>query len=74
MGSTWSDLDITALGRQEQWKTRPRATPKPRHTTGGCGTTITEPIPSNPALMTLRAAQSTVAATTPIHRDAPESK
>ena len=25
MGSTWSYLDITALGRQEEWRTRRRA-------------------------------------------------
>src|SRR2546428_12598757 len=32
MGSTWSYLDLTALGRQEEWGTRPRATPRPRRT------------------------------------------
>ena len=34
MGSTWSYLDITALGRQEEWATRRR-----RRTAGGSGTT-----------------------------------
>src|SRR5690242_6170268 len=39
MGSTWNYLDITALGRQEQWRTHPRAIPRPRRTSGGNGTT-----------------------------------
>ena len=29
MGSTWSYLDMTALGRQEEWEDSPRATPGP---------------------------------------------
>jgi predicted dithiol-disulfide oxidoreductase (DUF899 family) len=28
MGSTWSYLDITALGRQEDWENSPEATPQ----------------------------------------------
>jgi predicted dithiol-disulfide oxidoreductase (DUF899 family) len=42
MGSTWSYLDLTALGRQEEWRngrTRRRATRRPRRTSGGCGMT-----------------------------------
>ena len=41
MGSTWSYLDITPLGRQETWRTRRRVTPRLRHTGGGTGTTTT---------------------------------
>ena len=42
MGSTWSYLDITALGRQEAWEDSPRATPRPRPTSGGTITTRTQ--------------------------------
>ena len=45
MGSTWSYLDATPLGRQETWETRRRATPRARPTHGGTGTTITPPMP-----------------------------
>ena len=45
MGSTWSYLDITPLGRQETWEDSPRVTPRPRRTNGGTGTTITPPRP-----------------------------
>jgi predicted dithiol-disulfide oxidoreductase (DUF899 family) len=38
MGSTWNYLDITALGRQEEWRTRRRAILRPRRTSGGSGT------------------------------------
>ncbi len=42
LGSTWSYLDMTALGRQEKWEDlRPRAIRSPRRTTGGTGTTST---------------------------------
>ena len=42
MGSTWNYLDITALGRQEEWEdTRRRATRRRRRTSGGTGTTTT---------------------------------
>ena len=41
MGSTWNYLDITPLGRQEVWETRPRAILRPRPTSGGTGTTAT---------------------------------
>ena len=47
LGSTWSYLDMTALGRQESGRTPPRAIPRPRRTTGGTGTTSTT-IPSWP--------------------------
>ena len=46
MGSTWNFLDITALGRQEEWEDSPRATRRQRHTPGGTGTTHT-PIPDH---------------------------
>jgi len=29
LGGTWSYLDLTALGRQEEWRTRPRLSPDP---------------------------------------------
>ena len=41
MGSTWSYLDITALGRQEQWEDRRRAIRRPHRTRGGTTTTRT---------------------------------
>ncbi len=41
MGSTWSYLDLTALGRQEEWRTRPKAIRRPRRTHCGDGTTHT---------------------------------
>ena len=41
LGSTWSYLDMTALGRQETWRTPPPATPRRRRTSGGTGTTST---------------------------------
>jgi len=34
MGSVWSYLDMTALGRQENWRTAP-GYPKPNRTSGG---------------------------------------
>ena len=47
MGGTWSYLDITALGRQEEWRTRRRATHRPRPTSGGTTTTPTRSKPTN---------------------------
>ena len=41
MGSTWSYLDMTALGRQEEWEDSPEGYPKTRRTGGGAGTTST---------------------------------
>jgi predicted dithiol-disulfide oxidoreductase (DUF899 family) len=39
MGGTWSYLDMTALGRQEEWEDSPEGYPRPRRTRGGGGTT-----------------------------------
>jgi predicted dithiol-disulfide oxidoreductase (DUF899 family) len=41
MGSTWSYLDLTALGRQEQWEDSPEGYPRPLRTSGGGTTTPT---------------------------------
>src|SRR5688572_5300583 len=41
LGGTWSYLDLTALGRQEEWEDSPEATRRPRRTSGGTGTTRT---------------------------------
>ena len=41
MGSTWSYLDITALGRQEEWEDSPEGYPQTSRTSGGSGTTRT---------------------------------
>ena len=41
MGTTWSYLDITPLGRQETWEDSPRGTHRRRRTSGGTGTTTT---------------------------------
>jgi len=41
MGSTWSYLDDTALGRQEEWEDCRREIPKPGPTSGGACTTST---------------------------------
>ena len=41
MGSTWAYLDITALGRQEEWEHSPPGYPRPRRTGGGTTTTPT---------------------------------
>ena len=41
MGNTWNYLDITALGRQEQWEDSPEGSPQPRRTSGGTTTTPT---------------------------------
>ena len=43
MGTVWSYLDATPLGRQEVWRIRRRATPRLRPTSGGTGTTTTTP-------------------------------
>ncbi len=45
MGTTWSYLDATPLGRQEVWEDLPEAIPRPRLTSGGTGTTTTSPTP-----------------------------
>ena len=45
MGTIWSYLDITPLGRQETWEDSPRVIPRPRRTSGGTGTTTTTPRP-----------------------------
>jgi len=39
MGSRWNSLDVTALGRQEQWEDSPEGYRKPRRTGGGTTTT-----------------------------------
>jgi len=39
LGSTWSHLDMTALGRQENWEDSPEGYLKPCRTSGGNGTT-----------------------------------
>src|SRR5437870_6267311 len=45
MGTTWSYLDMTALGRQETWEDSPEGYRRPRRTSGGTGTTTTRPRP-----------------------------
>ncbi len=47
MGSTWSYLDLTALGRQEDWEDSPESYPQSPPYAGGSGTTNTTP-PSSP--------------------------
>ena len=37
LGSTWSFLDITPYGRQEEWEDSPEAGRRPRPTPGGAG-------------------------------------
>ena len=41
MGSLWSYLDLTPLGRQETWEDSPEGYPKARRTSGGTGTITT---------------------------------
>jgi len=41
MGTTWSYLGITALGRQEEWEDSPEGYPQTRPTSGGTTTTRT---------------------------------
>jgi hypothetical protein len=41
LGTTWSCLDITALGRQEEWEDSPEGYPQTRRTSGGTTTTRT---------------------------------
>ena len=42
MGTTWSYLDMTALGRQETWEDLPGGLPpEPDRTSGGTGTAVT---------------------------------
>ena len=45
MGTVWSYLDMTALGRQEAWEDSPEGYPQSRPTSGGTGTTATFPMP-----------------------------
>jgi len=45
MGTTWSYLDLTALGRQETWEDSPAGYPQTHHTSGGTGTTVMSPTP-----------------------------
>ena len=45
MGTVWSYLDMTALGRQETWEDSPEGYPQSRPTSGGTGTTVTSPAP-----------------------------
>jgi predicted dithiol-disulfide oxidoreductase (DUF899 family) len=45
MGSTWSYLDATPLGRQETWEDSPEGYPQTPRTDGGIGTTSTQPTP-----------------------------
>ena len=42
MGSTWAYLDITALGRQEEWEDSPEGYPQTRLTSGGTSMTSTD--------------------------------
>jgi hypothetical protein len=41
MGSTWSYLNLTALGRQEEWEDSPAGYPQTRPIAGGTSTTST---------------------------------
>ena len=41
MGGTWSYLDITALGRQEEWEDSPEGYPQTPPYAGGAATTST---------------------------------
>jgi predicted dithiol-disulfide oxidoreductase (DUF899 family) len=43
MGSTWNYLDMTALGRQEEWEDSPEGYPQTPPYNGGTGTTMTGP-------------------------------
>ena len=45
MGSTWTFLDLTALGRQEEWEDSPEGYPQTPPYNGGNGTTATTPAP-----------------------------
>ena len=47
MGSTWSYLDITALGRQEDWEDSPEGYPQTPPYHGGSATTSTTSRPSS---------------------------
>jgi predicted dithiol-disulfide oxidoreductase (DUF899 family) len=41
LGTVWTFLDLTPLGRQEAWEDSPEGCRKLRHTKGGAGTTNT---------------------------------
>ena len=43
MGTIWSYLDITPLGRQETWEDSPEGYPERRRASGGTGMTTTTP-------------------------------
>ncbi len=43
MGTVWSYLDITSLGRQETWEDSPEGYPQTPRTSGGTGTITTTP-------------------------------
>ncbi len=45
MGTTWSYLDMTALGRQETWEDSPEGYPRADRTSGGTGTRVMSPRP-----------------------------
>ena len=45
MGSIWSYLDLTPLGRQETWEDSPEVIPRLYRTSGGTGTTTMTPRP-----------------------------
>ena len=50
MGGTWNYLDITALGRQEEWEDSPEGYPQTCRTSGGRGATRTatmKPLPKS---------------------------
>jgi len=49
MGNTWNYLDITASGVRRSGRTRRRAIPRLRRTSGGSGTTNQTQIPIDPA-------------------------
>jgi predicted dithiol-disulfide oxidoreductase (DUF899 family) len=41
LGSVWSFLDLTPLGRQENWEDSPPGSPRPNPASGGAATTST---------------------------------
>lgn len=43
LGSVWTLLDLTPLGRQETWEDSPKGYPQSRPMCGGAGTTSTTP-------------------------------
>ena len=68
LGSVWSFLDLTPLGRQENWEDSPEGWPQTPRISGGAGTTSTTrsrvqrgPRSSGPAPSSLRWAYATPA-------------